>query len=136
VASDVTSAVTDTNALLFHASRSQRLGRRAREVFAAAEAREAVVYVPMAVVWEITMLARRVRMNLHRPARAFFADLFSNPAYQSHHLDHEQVFDAGDLRLLNDPFDALVCAAARDLDLPLMTADEAITASKLVKTIW
>ena len=46
----LTSAVTDTHALLFHAARSARLGRRAREVFEAAEAREAVVYVPMAVV--------------------------------------------------------------------------------------
>jgi len=130
------SAVADTNALLFHASRSGRLGRRAREVFDAAESREAVVYVPKAVVWEITMLARRVRMNLHRPARSFFDDLFSNPAYQPHHLDQRQVFDAGDLRLLNDPFDALICAAARDLELPLMTADAEITASKLVRTIW
>ena len=130
------SAVTDTNALLFHASQSARLGRRAGEVFAAAEAREAVVYVPMAVVWEITMLARRVRANLHRPPRAFFEDLFSNPAYQAHHLDQRQVFDAGDLRLLNDPFDALICAAARDLELPLMTADSAISASKLVTTLW
>jgi PIN domain nuclease of toxin-antitoxin system len=132
----VTSAVTDTNALLFHASRSTRLGRRASEVFAAAEAREAIVYVPMAVVWEVTMLARRVRENLHRPARAFFEDLFSNPAYQIHPADQAQIFDAGDLRALNDPFDALICAAARDLELPLMTADSAITASRLVPTIW
>ena len=82
------------------------------------------------------MMARKVRVNLHRPARAFFEDLFSNPAYQPHPLDQRQVFDAGELRALNDPFDALICAAARDLELPLMTSDEAITASKLVKTLW
>jgi PIN domain nuclease of toxin-antitoxin system len=105
-------------------------------LFAAAEKREAVVYVPMAVVWEVTMLARRVRVNLHRPARAFFEDLFSNPAFQVHSLDQGQIFDAGDLRVLNDPFDALICAAARNLELPLITADSAITASKLVTTVW
>jgi PIN domain nuclease of toxin-antitoxin system len=105
-------------------------------VFAAAEAREAVVYVPMAVVWEVTLLARRVKVNLHRPARAFFEDLFSNPAYQAHHLNQAQIFDASDLRALNDPFDALICAAARDLELPLMTADATIASSKLVTTIW
>jgi PIN domain nuclease of toxin-antitoxin system len=132
----VTAAVTDTNALLFHASRSARIGRRAGELFAAAERREAVVYVPMAVVWEVTILARRVRVNLHRPPRSFFEDLFSNPAYQVHPMDGTQIFDAGDIRALNDPFDALICAAARDLQLPLMTADAAITASKLVTTIW
>ena len=129
-------AVTDTHPLLYHASGSARLGPRARALFDAAEKREAVVYVPMAVVWEVTMLARRVRMNLHRPPRAFFEDLFSNPAYQVHPLDQAQIFDAGDLRALNDPFDALICAAARDLELSLMTADAAITASKVVTTIW
>jgi PIN domain nuclease of toxin-antitoxin system len=90
----------------------------------------------MAVIWEITLLERRVRVNLHRPPRSFFEDLFSNPAYQPHQLDQGQVFDAGNLRPLNDPFDALICAAARDLELPLMTADAVVTASKLVTTIW
>ena len=132
----MTSAVTDTHALLFHAAGSARLGSRARALFTAAETRNAVVYVPMAVVWEVTMLARRVRVNLHRPARSFFEDLFSNPAYQLHPLDQKQIFDAGDLRALNDPFDGLICAAARDLDLPLVTADATITASKLVTAIW
>lgn len=132
----MTSAVTDTNALLFHASRSARLGRRARDVFVAAESREAVVYVPMAVMWEITLLARRVKVNLHRSPRAFFEDLFSNPAFQAHALDQGQIFDAGELRALNDPFDALICAAARDLGLPLMTADTTIAESGLVKTTW
>jgi PIN domain nuclease of toxin-antitoxin system len=132
----VKSAVTDTHPLLHHASGSARLGPRARALFAAAEKRDAVVYVPMAVVWEVTMLVRRVRVNLHRPARSFFEDLFSNPAYQVHPLDQAQIFDAGDLRLLGDPFDALICAAARDLELPLMTADAEVTASKLVTTLW
>ena len=130
------SAVTDTHALLFHASGSARLGPKARALFAAAEARQAVVYVPIAVVWEVTMLARRVRVNLHRPVRSFFEDLFSNPAYQVHQLEPSQIFDAGELRALNDPVDALICAAARDLELPLVTADSAITASKLVTTVW
>ena len=129
-------AVTDTHPLLHHASGGARLSPRARALFEAAEKRDAVVYVPIAVVWEVTMLARRVRVNLHRPARSFFGDLFSNPAYQLHPLDQKQIFEAGDLRALNDPFDALICAAARDLELPLMTADTAITASKLVTAIW
>ena len=130
------SAVTDTHPLLYHASGSARLGPRARALFAAAEKRDAVVYVPIAVVWEVTLLARRVRVNLHRPAQSFFEDLFSNPAFQIHPVDLAQVFDGGDLRAVNDPFDALICAAARDLELPLITADSAITASKLVATLW
>ena len=131
-----TSAVTDTHTLLFHAAGGSRLGARARSLFAAAEERNAIVYVPMAVIWEVTLLARAVRVNLHRPVRSFFADLFSNPSYQPHGLDASQIFEAGELRSLRDPFDALICAAARDLDLPLITRDEAITGSAQLTTIW
>lgn len=131
-----TSAVTDTHPLLFHAAGGQRLGVRARALFAAAEARTAIIYVPVVVIWEVTLLARTVRVNLHRPVREFFGDLFSSPSYQVHPLDPGQVFEAGELRKLRDPFDALVCAAARDLELPLITRDSAITDSELVRTIW
>ena len=131
-----TSAVTDTHALLFHAAGGSRLGAGARSLFAAAEERNAIVYVPMAVIWEVTLLARAVRVNLHRPVRSFYADLFSNPSYQPHALDASQIFEAGELRSLRDPFDSLICAAARDLDLPLITRDETITGSAQLTTIW
>jgi PIN domain nuclease of toxin-antitoxin system len=130
------SAVTDTHPLIFHAAGGRRLGPRARQLFAAAEARQAIIYVPIVVIWEVTLLARTVRINLHRPVREFFADLFSSPSYQVHPMDAGQVFDAGELRALRDPFDALVCAAARDLELPLITRDSDLIDSRLVRPIW
>jgi PIN domain nuclease of toxin-antitoxin system len=133
---DLRAAVTDTHALLYHAGGSPRLGRRAAAHFDAAEARQAIVYVPAAVVWEIGLLARGGRFNLRRSVRDFFADLFSNPAYHSYDLSPDQIFDACDLRVNADPFDALICAAARDLDLPLMTRDTAIEESGAVKILW
>lgn len=131
---DPSAAVTDTHALLFHAAGSAALGRRARAHFAAAERREALVYVPAAVIWEVALLARAVRVNLRRPLRQFFADLFSNPAFQPHDLTASQVFDADDLRFTRDPFDALICAAARDLSLPLITRDATIAG--VVAIVW
>jgi PIN domain nuclease of toxin-antitoxin system len=128
--------VTDTHALVFHAARGAALGPRAKAQFAAAERGDALIYVPAAVIWEISLLARAVRINLHRPVRAFFADLFSNPAYQPHALAEDQIFDADELRFTRDPFDALICASARDLGLPLMTRDGAIRASGVVRTMW
>lgn len=129
-------AVTDTHALVFHAAGSGVLGPRARAHFAAAEAGRALVYVPAAVIWEVSLLARAVRINLHRPVRVFFADLFSNPAYQPHDVSGAQVFEADELRFTRDPFDGLIVAAARDLDLPLVTRDAAIRASGQVRVIW
>ena len=129
-------AVTDTHALVFHAAGSGVLGPKARAAFAAAERGNMIMYVPVAVIWEIGLLARAVRINLRRPVREFFADLFSNPAYQPHALEAEQVFDADDLRFTRDPFDALIVASARDLSLALVTRDSAIRQSGFVRTIW
>lgn len=129
-------AVTDTHALLFHAAGSGRLGPRARAHFAACERREAILYVPAAVIWEVSLLARVVRINLRRPVREFFADLFSNPAYQPVDLTPAHVFDADELRFTRDPFDGLIAAVARDLSLPLVTRDTALAQSGAVKTLW
>ena len=133
---DLHAVVTDTHPLLFHAAGGGRLGAGARAQFEAAEAGRALVYVPAAVIWETAILARLVRINLRRPLRAFFADLFSNPAYQPHELTGDQVFDAADLRFTRDPFDGLIVAASRDLGLPLITRDAAIRESGSVPVVW
>ena len=129
-------AVTDTHALLFHAAGGGRLGPRAASHFAACERREALIYVPAVVIWECALLARAGRVNLRRSVRGFFDDLFSNPAYQPHDLTAEQVFAAEEIRVNRDPFDALICAAARDLELPLITRDADIRSSGLLRVIW
>ena len=129
-------AVTDTHALLFHAAGGGKLGSKARAHFAACEKGRAIVYVPAAVIWETCLLARAVRINLRRSAETFFADLFSNPAYQPLDLSATQVLLADTLRFTRDPFDALIVAAARDLGLPLVTRDLPIRESGAVKVIW
>jgi PIN domain nuclease of toxin-antitoxin system len=130
------SAVTDTHPLLFHAAGGGRLGKKASDYFDACERREAILYVPAAVIWECALLARAGRVNLRRSVRAFFEDLFSNPAYQPYDLSAAQVFTAEEMRVNRDPFDALICAAARDLEMPLITRDADIRSSGLLKVIW
>ena len=129
-------AVTDTHPLVFHAAGSGRLGDRAARFFARCERREATLYVPAVVMWECSLLARVARINLRRSARAFFDDLFSNPAYQPLDLTPEQVFIADELRFTRDPFDALIVAAAQSVGLPLVTRDGAIRESGTVAVLW
>ncbi len=133
---DLPGAVADTHALVFHAAASRALGRAAAAHFDACERQQALLYVPMAVIWEVSLLARASRINLRRPVPAFFADLFSNPAYHAFDLTPEQVYLADDLRFTRDPFDALIVAAARTLALPLVTRDRDIRASGAVHVIW
>jgi PIN domain nuclease of toxin-antitoxin system len=133
---DVPAAVTDTHPLLFHATGNRALGARAARLFEAAEREQALIYVPAIVMWEVVMLARLSRVSLRRTVRAFFDDLFSNSAYQPVDLTAEQVFVADDLRFSRDPFDVLICAAARTLELPLITRDADIRASGVVSVMW
>jgi PIN domain nuclease of toxin-antitoxin system len=126
--------VTDTDPLLFFASRDRRLSRNAAAHFAACETRSALTYVPMAVLWECALLVGRGRVELRPSFRRFFEDLFSNPAYQPFELTVEQIFLAEETLPNGDPFDALICAAARSLSLPLLTRD--IVESGLVRVIW
>ncbi len=133
---DPRAAVTDTHALLFHAAGGGRLGPRAAAHFAACERRQAITYVPMAVIWECALLARGARINLRRSVRGFFDDLFSNPAYQPFDLTASQLFVADEMRINRDPFDNLICSAAVGLGLPLITRDGDIRSSGLVPVVW
>ena len=133
---DPAAAVTDTHPLLFHAAGGGRLGKKAADHFAACERREALLYVPAVVIWECALLTRAGRVNLRQSVRGFFEDLFSNPAYQPYDLTAEQVLMGEELRLNRDPFDVLICAAARDLELPLISRDGDIRSSGAVRVIW
>ncbi len=129
-------AVTDTHALLFHAAGGRGLGPKAAAFFDRCERRNAILYVPVAAMWECSLLARVGRVSLRRTVRAFFDDLFSNPAYQPIDVTPEDVFVADELRLNRDPFDALIVASARNAGLPLITRDGDIRGSGAVKVIW
>jgi len=129
-------AVTDTHALVFHAAGTGKLGPRAAAFFDRCERRAAILYVPTVVIWECSLLARVSRINLRRTVRAFFDDLFSNPAYQPIDITPQQIYLADELRFNRDPFDALICATARTVELPLITRDADIRGSGVVKVIW
>lgn len=133
---EAAAAVTDTHALLIHAGDRIRLGRKGREYFDAAEKRTKVIFVPAAVVWECSTLAHAAKILLPTSVPSFFTSLFSNPSFQHLDLGLEQALLADESRPNDDPFDALIVAAARHLGLPLITRDRGIVDSGLVETVW
>ena len=89
----------------------------------------------MAVIWEVSLLSQRKRLQLGGRPRDFFDALFSNPAFQPLDLIPEQAFLSDEIRVNADPFDNLICAAALSLKLPLITADSAIAESGVVEVL-
>ena len=133
---EISAAVVDTHPLIVHAAGGKVLGKRADAHFRACEERRAIAYVPTIVIWEISLLVRIRRIDVGGSLRAFFTTLFSNPAYQPLELSVEHVILADEVRPNDDPFDALICAAAMTLELPLVTRDADIKESGIVPTIW
>ncbi len=129
-------AVADTHAILFHAAGGRGLGPKAAAMFERCARQQAIISVPAIVMWEVSLLARVSRVNLRRTVRGFFDDLFSNPSYQPYDMTDEQVFIADELRFSRDPFDLLICAAARAMELPLISRDADIRAAGVVRVIW
>ena len=129
-------AVCDTHALLLHAAGDARLGQQAAAHFTACEARNAIIYVPVVVLWEIDLLVQRGHIDLGRPLAAFAEDLFSNPAYHPLEISLDHVLLAAAQPPDRDPFDALVVAAARLLEVPLITGDPRTAESASVRTLW
>lgn len=133
---DPEAVVTDTHALIYHAAAKSHLGTRAAAHFRACDERKGIIYVAAGVIRETSLIARSGHVNLRRTSQAFFEDLFSNPAYQPYDLTADQIYDADGLRFNRDPFDALICAAARALALPLLTRDADIERSGVVRILW
>src|SRR6185312_7382252 len=50
---EVETAVTNTHALLYHATTSPKLGQKAARHFTRTEQKQTLVYIPAAVIWEI-----------------------------------------------------------------------------------
>lgn len=129
-------AVCDTNALICYGFGSRRLGRAAEALFDACDAQRGVIYVPAAVILEFGFALAGRRSPARVRLRSFFEELFANPAYQPYDLTPEQVYLAAEEGPNRDPFDRLICAAARRLDLPIITCDTDIANWGRVRVVW
>lgn len=59
--------VTDTHPLVFFLADRRGLSRLAADIFRRCEERAAIVYVPVVVLWELSLLVRLGRVRLETP---------------------------------------------------------------------
>ena len=100
------------------------------------DSRSSTFYVPVPVLWELSLLARVGKIDLAKPLGHWCQDLFRRPTFATVFLDVEHVVEAHALRFTTDPFDLLIVAVARTLGYPLITKDAAIEAANLLPTLW
>jgi len=128
--------VTDTHPLVWYATgRHRQLSHKALRAFRAASGAEALIYVPVFVLWEIAMLLKVGRIALQEPYGDWAEHLLAQPGFTLASVDVRMLAEVY-YYPFPDPFDSVITATAKVMDLPLMTSDAEINASRLADVYW
>ena len=128
---------TDTHALVHHVvGQSRKLGRRARVVFDRVERGLDTLLIPFTVLEEVMLLSEVGKVHLPMPFRDLPVSFMRAENFELGANDPELLLEAAALTGIKDPYDRLIVAQARVAGLSLLTGDEAIHDSRLVRTVW
>lgn len=98
------------------------------------ETGRAVAWIPAAVVAEIVLLRELGRVRIGLPELR--AAVESTSSFRFLALDLRQLDEFAAHSGIRDPFDRLIVSACRVVDARLVTKDEALQESGLVRTLW
>ena len=128
--------VTDTHPLVWYATSKQaKLSKKALSAFNAASRQEALIYVPSFVFWEIAMLLKVGRISLQDDYGDWAEHLVAQPGFDLAPFSVEVTTEAY-VYPFSDPFDGVITATAKVMDLALITKDRDISDSRLVDIHW
>jgi len=128
--------VTDTHPLIWYASGKEgKLSPKALRAFKSATREEALIYVPPFVLWEIAVLLKVGRIALNEEYDAWAEHLIIQPGFDLAEFRVSMATEAYSYPF-SDPFDSVIAATAKVMDLPLITKDSDITDSALVEIYW
>jgi PIN domain nuclease of toxin-antitoxin system len=126
--------VLDTHAWIWWLTTPTKLGKRAARTIKQASS----IGVPAICVWEVAMKAQRGKLKFNRPYSAWLDQaLIEDPRIELLALVPRIAIAAVDLSWTHtDPADRMIVASAQVHEAPLVTADERMHESGLVRCIW
>jgi PIN domain nuclease of toxin-antitoxin system len=129
--------VTDTHPFVHHVTgKRNRLGRRALSIFDSVKRGRDNLIVPFTVLEEVLLLSEVGKIRLPLPFRDFLISLGQADNFELGVNDTAVLLEAATFTTIRDPYDRLIIAQARVAGLPLITGDEKIQDSGLVRTVW
>ena len=126
--------VIDAVALVRYLTEYEKLGMRAREVFAAAELGHARLIISPILLAELCFWNRKHRY--FDDIQAVYDDLESKTWFQFISLNAKEMREFMKLESITTIHDRIYAGHAQHLGIPLVTDDEEITAADCVCTIW
>jgi PIN domain nuclease of toxin-antitoxin system len=125
--------VTDTHSLVWYFTDDQHLSKKALKSFEIT-VKEGQIIVPTIVLAEILFIARKGRTFLDFTATVAKIEALANFEIAALDIDVLKIAERIDAPL--EMHDKLIVATAIRYDACLITRDDQITKSKIVKTIW
>ena len=126
------SFVTDTQALVKFMMGKKVINDRSHQAFLSADKAESTIIIPAIVLMEVLYLFEKNRIDI-----SLFQteDLLRSQNYQFEPLSLEILKTASEITDIPELHDRLIAATARYLDIPLITNDPVIRASKSVNIL-
>lgn len=125
--------VTDTHSLVWYFTDDRHLSKKALKSFENT-VKDGQIIVPTVVLAEILFIAEKGRIPLGFTATVAKIEALTNFVIAPLDLDVLKIAESIDVLL--EMHDKLIVATAIHYDACLITRDEQITKSKVVKTIW
>lgn len=130
---------TDTHPLVWYLSKKEsKLPKKVLTAFKSAQEGSGMhIWVPAATAWELSQLMRKTtRISTLGSYEELLRENFFFKSMTFVELEVEDLLIAHGLAFNRDPFDSLIVATAKRLDVPLMTADSDITESNECSVFW
>ena len=126
--------VLDTHAWVWWLSKPDKLGKKATRAVKRAER----IGVPAICVWEVAMKVRAAKLRFDRPTSVWIEQALSiDPRLELLPLSPRIAVTAAELEWQHgDPADRLIVATASVYQAQLVTVDERIADSNLVRCVW
>ena len=131
------SLLLDTHILVWYLTAPRQLREHQLNVLRAAERRGEKLAISSMSLWEIAMLARRDRLQVHRPVGDWLREIENSPGITVLPITAQVALES--VRFLDpfpkDPIDRIITATAFCHGLGLVTSDERIRRSASVPVI-
>lgn len=126
--------LADTVAIVRHLRNHPALGAEAARVLREADAGENRIYVSAITLMEVLYLSEAGRIEVSLAELISTVSLSRN--YEIVPVDSDVVLAAVGIDDVPELHDRIIVATARYLDVPILTGDQVIAASKQVQTLW
>ncbi len=126
--------LTDTVALIWHLRRHRKLSKRARQLLEGADAAQHTVYISVITLMEMLHVIERRELKMRLDD--VIKHIIASPGYVILPLDEEIVRIAGGIGDVPELHDRMLVATAMLFQVPILTNDPVIAASRHATAIW